>query len=125
VNGVYITYNRREDATRAIAGVDGSPSPGGGEVMRASYGTTKYCMNFLRNALCTNPTCMELHEWGDERDCFTKQDLSTLYVFASLFYSMLYELIARVTKENMHSKILNTGKSMLLLRKPIVCSFLA
>lgn len=77
--GIYITYYRREDAARAIAGVDGSPSPGGGgEVMRASYGTTKYCMNFLRNITCTNPGCMELHEWGDEKDTFTKEDLATL-----------------------------------------------
>ncbi|CAE6413678.1 unnamed protein product, partial [Rhizoctonia solani] len=77
--GVYITYHRREDAARAIAAVDGSPSPGGGgEIMRASYGTTKYCMNFLRGIQCTNNSCLDLHEWGDERDCFTKEDLATL-----------------------------------------------
>ncbi|CAE6516714.1 unnamed protein product [Rhizoctonia solani] len=77
--GVYITYHRREDAARAIAAVDGSPSPGGGgEIMRASYGTTKYCMNFLRGVQCTNNSCLDLHEWGDERDCFTKEDLATL-----------------------------------------------
>jgi hypothetical protein len=23
--------------------------------------------------------CMNLHEWGDEKDCFTKEDLTTLY----------------------------------------------
>lgn len=46
--------------------------------MRASYGTTKYCMNFLRNITCTNPGCTELHEWGDEKDSFTKEDLTTL-----------------------------------------------
>ena len=78
--GVYITYNRREDAARAISGVDGSPSPGGGgEVMRASFGTTKYCMSFLRNVTCSNPGCMELHEWGDEKDSFPKEDLATLF----------------------------------------------
>ncbi|CAE6430363.1 unnamed protein product [Rhizoctonia solani] len=77
--GVYITYHRREDAARAITAVDGSPSPGGGgEVMRASYGTTKYCINFLRGVQCTNNSCLDLHEWGDERDCFTKEDLATL-----------------------------------------------
>ncbi|KAK7449634.1 transcriptional repressor general negative regulator of transcription subunit 4 [Stygiomarasmius scandens] len=79
VVGVYITYHRREDAARAIAAVDGSPSPGGGrEVMRASYGTTKYCMAFLRGANCSDHGCMNLHEWGDEKDCFTKEDLTTL-----------------------------------------------
>lgn len=81
VLGMYITYNRREDAARAIAAVDGTASPGGeSEVVRASYGTTKYCMAFLRNLPCTNLGCLDLHEWGDEKDCFTKEDLSTLFV---------------------------------------------
>ncbi|KAH9948104.1 hypothetical protein B0H21DRAFT_848596 [Amylocystis lapponica] len=79
VVGLYITYHRREDAARAIAAVDGAPSPGGGqEVMRASYGTTKYCMTFLRGVSCPDHGCMNLHEWGDEKDCFTKEDLTTL-----------------------------------------------
>ncbi|OSC96367.1 hypothetical protein PYCCODRAFT_1441104 [Trametes coccinea BRFM310] len=79
VIGLYITYHRREDAARAIAAVDGAPSPGGGgEIMRASYGTTKYCMAFLRGVSCTDHSCMNLHEWGDEKDCFTKEDLTTL-----------------------------------------------
>ncbi|CCM05053.1 uncharacterized protein FIBRA_07255 [Fibroporia radiculosa] len=79
VVGLYITYHRREDAARAIAAVDGAVSPGGGqEIMRASYGTTKYCMAFLRGVPCTDHGCMNLHEWGDEKDCFTKEDLTTL-----------------------------------------------
>ncbi|KDQ59589.1 hypothetical protein JAAARDRAFT_153554 [Jaapia argillacea MUCL 33604] len=79
VVGLYITYHRREDAARAIAAVDGATSPGGGsDVMRASYGTAKYCMTFLRGNSCNDHSCMNLHEWGDEKDCFTKEDLSTL-----------------------------------------------
>ncbi|KAF9457231.1 hypothetical protein BDZ94DRAFT_1203063 [Collybia nuda] len=79
VVGLYITYHRREDAARSIAAVDGTPSPGGGrELMRASYGTTKYCMSFLRGVSCSDHSCMNLHEWGDEKDCFTKEDLTTL-----------------------------------------------
>ncbi|TFK46000.1 hypothetical protein OE88DRAFT_1668398 [Heliocybe sulcata] len=79
VVGLYITYHRREDAARAITGVDGAPSPGGGsDVMRASYGTAKYCMAFLRGQTCNDHSCLNLHEWGDEKDCFTKEDLSTL-----------------------------------------------
>ncbi len=81
VIGLYITYHRREDAARAIAAVDGASSPGGGgEIMRGSYGTTKYCMAFLRGVSCADHSCMNLHEWGDEKDCFTKEDLTTLYV---------------------------------------------
>jgi len=81
VVGLYITFHRREDAARCIAAVDGTSSPGGGrELMRASYGTTKYCMAFLRGSTCSDHGCMNLHEWGDEKDCFTKEDLTTLYV---------------------------------------------
>ncbi|KAF7305131.1 PAN2-PAN3 deadenylation complex catalytic subunit PAN2 [Mycena kentingensis (nom. inval.)] len=79
VVGLYITYHRREDAARAISAVDGTASPGGGrEIMRASFGTTKYCMAFLRGVTCNDHNCMNLHEWGDEKDCFTKEDLTTL-----------------------------------------------
>ncbi|KAJ7684585.1 hypothetical protein DFH06DRAFT_1156041 [Mycena polygramma] len=79
VVGLYITYHRREDAARAISAVDGTASPGGGrEIMRASHGTTKYCMAFLRSVACSDHGCMNLHEWGDEKDCFTKEDLTTL-----------------------------------------------
>ncbi|KAK2467016.1 hypothetical protein APHAL10511_001274 [Amanita phalloides] len=79
VVGLYITYHRREDAARAITAVDGAASPSGGrEIIRASYGTTKYCMSFLRGMNCNDHNCMNLHEWGDEKDCFTKEDLTTL-----------------------------------------------
>lgn len=88
--GIYISYLRREDAARAIAALDGFPSPSvPGQVLRASYGTAKYCENWLRNAKCENSSCMGLHDWGDERDCFTRDDLATLWVFASFLFSFL------------------------------------
>ena len=81
VIGLYVTYHRKEDAARCIGAVDGALSPGGGgDFMRASYGTTKYCMTFLRGQTCSDHGCMSLHEWGEEKDCFTKEDLTTLYV---------------------------------------------
>lgn len=81
VVGIYITYLRREDATRAITAIDGSPSPsGGGEVMRASYGTAKYCISFLRSVTCSNNNCLDAHEWGEPDDCFTREELATLLV---------------------------------------------
>ncbi|EEB08717.1 CCR4-Not complex subunit Mot2 [Schizosaccharomyces japonicus yFS275] len=74
--GVYITYQRKEDAARAIAAIDGSLSDG--RYLRASYGTTKYCTSYLRNQQCPNPQCMYLHEPGDDVDSYTKEDLATL-----------------------------------------------
>ncbi|CAG8710231.1 11106_t:CDS:2, partial [Dentiscutata erythropus] len=73
--GVYITYVRKEDAARAIAAVDGSNSDG--KVLRASYGTTKYCTYYLRSMVCQNPNCMYLHEPGEEADSYTKEDLAS------------------------------------------------
>ena len=79
--GVYVTYVNKEDAARAIVAIDGSKEPGG-RVVRASYGTTKYCTAYLRNMPCSNPGCTYLHEPGEEADSFTKEDLSTLRLAA-------------------------------------------
>ncbi|CDK25631.1 unnamed protein product [Kuraishia capsulata CBS 1993] len=73
--GVYVTFARKEDASRCIAAVDGSISDG--RVLRAAHGTTKYCSSYLRGQPCPNPNCMFLHEPGEEADSYTRQDLST------------------------------------------------
>jgi len=75
--GVYVTYVRKEDAARAIVAIDGTKGSDG-KIIRASYGTTKYCTTYLRNLPCNNPACTYLHEPGEEADSFTKEDLSTL-----------------------------------------------
>ncbi|CAM0138064.1 unnamed protein product [Umbelopsis sp. WA50703] len=72
--GVYVTYARKEDAARAIAAVDGSIM--GGRILRASYGTTKYCSYYLRNMACQNPVCMYLHDLGEDADSFSKEELA-------------------------------------------------
>ncbi|KAK9462972.1 uncharacterized protein V1516DRAFT_620668 [Lipomyces oligophaga] len=74
--GVYVTYYKKEDAARCIAAVDGSSNDG--KLLRAAYGTTKYCSSYLRNQPCPNPNCMFLHEPGEEADSYTRQDLSTI-----------------------------------------------
>ncbi|RXK38595.1 hypothetical protein M231_04101 [Tremella mesenterica] len=77
--GILIIYVRREDAARAIAALDGIPTPGGpaGQTIRASYGTTRYCEAFLRGIKCDTPNCPNLHEWGGEGDCFSRDDYTT------------------------------------------------
>ncbi|KAK7206739.1 hypothetical protein BZA70DRAFT_113028 [Myxozyma melibiosi] len=74
--GVYVTYYRKEDAAKCIAAVDNSTNDG--KILRAAYGTTKYCSSYLRNQPCPNPNCMFLHEPGEEADSYTRQDLSTI-----------------------------------------------
>ncbi|ODQ82196.1 hypothetical protein BABINDRAFT_178592 [Babjeviella inositovora NRRL Y-12698] len=73
--GVYVTFARKEDAARCINAVDGSLLDG--RTLKAAYGTTKYCLLYLRGQACPNPNCMFLHEPGEEADLYTRQDLST------------------------------------------------
>lgn len=70
----YVTYAKKEDAAKAIAGIDGSVYDG--RVIRATYGTTKYCSFFLRALPCPNAGCMYLHEQGDLTDSYTKEQLA-------------------------------------------------
>ncbi|XP_072046345.1 LOW QUALITY PROTEIN: CCR4-NOT transcription complex subunit 4-like [Amphiura filiformis] len=69
----YVTYQRAEDALRAIQAVNNVHVDG--RTLKASLGTTKYCSHFLKNAACPKPDCMYLHELGDEAASFTKEDM--------------------------------------------------
>ncbi|CAO3610007.1 unnamed protein product [Cunninghamella echinulata] len=72
---IYVTYQRKEDADKAIQTVDGHTIAG--RILRASYGTTKYCTYYLRNMTCPNPSCLYLHEPGEEADTISKEELAT------------------------------------------------
>ncbi|KAH7040372.1 uncharacterized protein B0I36DRAFT_232781 [Microdochium trichocladiopsis] len=74
--GIYVTFERKEDAARCIQAVNGSQN--GDRVLKAQLGTTKYCSAWLRHEQCGNRQCMFLHELGDEEDSYTRQDLSSL-----------------------------------------------
>ncbi|XP_070565330.1 CCR4-NOT transcription complex subunit 4-like [Ptychodera flava] len=69
----YVTYQRSEDALKAIQAVNNVFVDG--RTLKASLGTTKYCSHFLKNAQCPKPDCMYLHELGDEAASFTKEDM--------------------------------------------------
>jgi CCR4-NOT transcription complex subunit 4 len=62
--GVYVTYTRKEDAALCISMVDGTAN--GDRMLRAQYGTTKYCSAFLRGEICQNKNCSFLHETGED-----------------------------------------------------------
>ncbi|KAF4452701.1 CCR4-NOT transcription complex subunit 4 [Fusarium austroafricanum] len=79
--GIYVTFERPEEATRCIQAVHGSQN--GDRVLKAQHGTTKYCSAWLKNEKCGNPGCMFLHEQGDEEDSYSRQDLSSMNSIAS------------------------------------------
>ena len=70
---VYITFSYKEDAKAAIQVLDGFWIDG--HHLRASFGTTKYCNNFIRGVSCNNPECVYLHDIGEDEDRFTKEEI--------------------------------------------------
>ncbi|KAM7204948.1 general negative regulator of transcription subunit 4 [Naviculisporaceae sp. PSN 640] len=74
--GVYVTFEKEEEALRCIGAVNNSNN--GDRILRAQLGTTKYCSAWLRHEQCTNRQCMFLHELGDEEDSYSRQDLSSI-----------------------------------------------
>ena len=79
--GVYVTFSRKADAATCITAVDGSAN--GDRVLRAQYGTTKYCSSFLRNEQCNNRNCTFLHETGEDSESYSRSDLSSLNTMSS------------------------------------------
>ncbi|KAF0685145.1 Aste57867_22916 [Aphanomyces stellatus] len=71
----YITFAHKPDAQNCIDLIDGYILDG--SLLRASFGTTKYCNFFLRNLSCNNPECLYLHELGETDDSFTKEEMQT------------------------------------------------
>nr|XP_012147008.1 PREDICTED: CCR4-NOT transcription complex subunit 4 isoform X4 [Megachile rotundata] len=69
----YVTYQRPEDALRAIAAVNNVVMDG--RTIKTSLGTTKYCSHFMRNQPCPKPDCMYLHDLGDQEASFTKEEM--------------------------------------------------
>ena len=74
--GVYVTYEKKEDAASCILAVDGSPN--GDRTLRAQFGTTKYCSAYLRGDTCMNRNCMFLHEAGEAGESYSRADLSSM-----------------------------------------------
>lgn len=74
--GVYVTYEKKDDAASCIQAVDGSPN--GDRTLRAQFGTTKYCSAYLRGDACMNRNCMFLHEAGEAGESYSRADLSSM-----------------------------------------------
>ncbi len=72
IYSVYITYENKIEAACAILCVDSLLIKG--KIIRAFFGTTKYCNHFLNNFRCYNSEkCMFLHEIAPPCDIITEE----------------------------------------------------
>jgi CCR4-NOT transcription complex subunit 4 len=44
-------------------------------LIRASFGTSKFCQFFLNGQKCTNKDCLYLHELRCDLEAYTKEDM--------------------------------------------------
>lgn len=73
----YVTFAHKEDAKACIQALEGFWLDG--HHIRASFGTTKYCNNFIKGTICNNPDCVYLHDIGEDEDRFTKEEIQAGY----------------------------------------------
>jgi len=74
----YISYNTSQEASIAILAIDNIEIDD--HILRASYGTTKYCTFFLKNCDCPNKDCLYLHYLADENDIVNRV-ISLIQIF--------------------------------------------
>ncbi|KAL4442839.1 hypothetical protein ABPG74_010728 [Tetrahymena malaccensis] len=70
----YITYSEEKEASLSILGAENFKIFD--RIIRASYGTTKYCSYFLKKQDCPNiPDCLYLHSYEKDDDYFSKDEM--------------------------------------------------
>ncbi len=62
----YITYSTHQESSIAILTIDNTIVDD--HLLRASFGTTKYCTYYLKGLECPNKDCLYLHFLADPKD---------------------------------------------------------
>ena len=102
----HVTYSSIDESSLAILALDNAVVDN--HVFRASYGTTKYCSNFLRNTVCLNKDCLYLHSIANESDILSRDEMnSNKKIFASQ-HIMAIELSGILTSQSKKDYLTNT-----------------
>ena len=71
----FITYSSEDESSLAILSMDNYIIDN--HQIKANYGTTKYCLNFLRNHECKNKECIYLHKIADQKDIVSREQMNS------------------------------------------------
>lgn len=108
----YVTFAYKEDAKASIQSLEGHWVDG--HLLRASFGTTKYCNNFIRGMPCNNPDCVYLHDLGEDEDRFTKEEIQVRQSYdEDVLYPTVHHRVA--IAGSLFAHLLN-GTSIVLYR---------
>ena len=70
----HVTFSSPSESSLAILSLDNIIFEN--HIFKASYGTTKYCSNFLYGNMCNNKDCLYLHYFADVKDVINKDDVN-------------------------------------------------
>ena len=111
----YVTFSKPCEASIAILSLDDKMIDN--HVIRASFGTTKYCSFFLKGKECTNKECLFLHKWADENDIIKRGDLISNKVIFTQQHNYAKK-IADIYNPEVKKKILNSKKGKTIFPSP-------
>ena len=100
----YISYLSEADASIAILAIDNIEVDD--HILRASFGTTKYCTFFLKNMDCPNKDCLYLHHLANDDDIINRDDMNSN---TNVFYEqqLLAMKIADIFNADVKKKLKN------------------
>ncbi len=105
---VLITYEREIDACLAILALNNFQI--NNQILKASFGITRYCSSFLQNKKCKSKKCYFLHVEAEERDiikikdnnlkdCFMEEeDQMMVFILSSNLRSNVFEILKNEKK---------------------------
>jgi len=85
----YISYSTHSEAAIAILSIDNIEIDD--HIMRASFGTTKYCTFFLKNSECPNKDCLYLHALSEEKNVIHR--VSNCFITILFFFNLKNRMI--------------------------------
>jgi hypothetical protein len=71
----FITYSSEEESSLAILSMDNFVVDN--HVIKANYGTTSYCKNYINNLRCKTKDCKFLHHIANEKDILSKEQMNS------------------------------------------------
>lgn len=91
----YITYSQQTEAAQAILALQEFPYEQ--TVLKAHFGTSKYCSLFLKSQVCTNPSCVFQHASAPAADTLSTADMANPSRLNSLHKQMANSILKDVT----------------------------
>ena len=111
----YVTFSKPTEASIAILSLDDTMIDN--HLIRASFGTTKYCAFFLKGKECNNKDCVFLHKIADDNDIIKRGDLISNKVIFARQHSYAIK-IADIFNPEVKKKILAKKKGKTIFPSP-------